>query len=158
MTDLENLFNTTSTKDVPLQSQGIDDEGQADEERPSNREISPKQNLRITPQTLPQLDTLARPDTLFLHQIPYHMTVKMTQSGILVQGSHHPSLELLAGYFSKWTRTLKNDTRKVRISISFLLIHLIAVCKSLVPFSGFSEFGGENTQISPEFGANRANT
>lgn len=124
MTDLENLFNTTSTKDVPLQSQGIDDEGQADEERPSNREISPKQNLRITPQTLPQLDALARPDTLFLHQIPYHMTVKMTQSGILVQGSHHPSLELLAGYFSKWTRTLKNDTRKVRISISFLLIHL----------------------------------
>jgi hypothetical protein len=28
----------------------------------------------------------------------------------------------------------------------------------LVQFSGFSEFGGENTQISPEFGANRANT
>ncbi len=34
----------------------------------------------------------------------------------------------------------------------------IVVCKSLVQFSGFSEFGGENTQISPEFGANRANT
>ncbi len=34
----------------------------------------------------------------------------------------------------------------------------IVVSESLVQFSGFSEFGGENTQISPEFGANRANT
>jgi len=34
----------------------------------------------------------------------------------------------------------------------------IVVCKSLVQFSGFSEFGGENTQISLKFGANRANT
>jgi len=33
----------------------------------------------------------------------------------------------------------------------------IVVCKSLVQFSGFSEFGGENTQISLKFGANRAN-
>jgi len=34
----------------------------------------------------------------------------------------------------------------------------IVVCKSLVQFSGFSEFGGENPQISLKFGANRANT
>jgi len=33
----------------------------------------------------------------------------------------------------------------------------IVVCKSLVQFSGFSEFGGENPQISLKFGANRAN-
>ncbi len=36
--------------------------------------------------------------------------------------------------------------------------YIIVVSESLVQFSGFSEFGGENTQISPEFGANRANT
>jgi len=35
---------------------------------------------------------------------------------------------------------------------------LIVVFESLVQFSGFSEFGGENPQISLKFGANRANT
>ncbi len=34
----------------------------------------------------------------------------------------------------------------------------IVVSESLVQFSGFSEFGGENPQISLKFGANRANT
>jgi hypothetical protein len=34
----------------------------------------------------------------------------------------------------------------------------IVVFESLVQFSGFSEFGGENPQISLKFGANRANT
>ncbi len=38
------------------------------------------------------------------------------------------------------------------------LAEYIVVSESLVQFSGFSEFGGENPQISLKFGANRANT
>jgi len=32
----------------------------------------------------------------------------------MIQGSHEPSLELLSRYFDKWTKTLNNDSRKVR--------------------------------------------
>ncbi len=39
-----------------------------------------------------------------------------------------------------------------------LPVPIIVVSESLVQFSGFSEFGGENPQISLKFGANRANT
>jgi len=46
---------------------------------------------------------------------------------------------------------------KIHVLVSELIVPIV-VCESLVQFSGFSEFGGENTQISPEFGANRANT
>jgi len=38
-----------------------------------------------------------------------------------------------------------------------MYIRYIVVSESLVQFSGFSEFGGENPQISLKFGANRAN-
>ncbi len=40
----------------------------------------------------------------------------------------------------------------------YLISISIVVFESLVQFSGFSEFGGENPQISLKFGANRANT
>ncbi len=43
-------------------------------------------------------------------------------------------------------------------STSLVLSPAIVVSESLVQFSGFSEFGGENPQISLKFGANRANT
>ncbi len=53
---------------------------------------------------------------------------------------------------------LAKKAEKTRRIEERMLVSIIVVSESLVQFSGFSEFGGENTQISPEFGANRANT
>ena len=119
MKDLENLFNkscpsNTPTNKLPVRRKDICDEGWVDVEMQLNRPGPPVMNLPTKPQGLPKLDTLARPDTLFLHQMPYHMTVRVTRKGTLVQGSHQPSLELLASYLKKWTRPMKHDVRKVR--------------------------------------------
>lgn len=122
MPDLLNLFNETppnnaSAQKLPMPSQGTEDEGWAAVEIPSNRQGPPKVDLPTTPQALPQLDAPLRPDMLFLQQLSYHMTLKMSRKGIVVDGSHRPSLELLSSYFSRWTRTLRNDSRSVRKSV-----------------------------------------
>ena len=102
--------------------EGTDDGGWADIKLPS-RGRGPLENEQpAIPKSLPHFDTLARPDVLFLDQLPYHMVIKMASKGIVVQGSHHPSLELLASYFTKWTRTMRNDVRKVRSFVHIVLI------------------------------------
>jgi hypothetical protein len=62
---------------------------------------------------LPTLESLPRPDELLLRP-PYHMVVYVSiYSGIEVQGSHSPSLKLLADYLKRWCRANVNDTRSV---------------------------------------------
>ena len=62
---------------------------------------------------LPSLDALPRPERLFESQLPYHLIVKVLHNGIVVQSSHQPSLELLASYLIKYTKSMKNVSTKV---------------------------------------------
>lgn len=64
--------------------------------------------------TLPSIEMLARPDELLLKP-PYHLTITQTDfTSIEVQGSHSPTLQLLADYLQKWCKTNHQDSRNVR--------------------------------------------
>ena len=73
-------------------------------------------------ESLPDLDSLPRPERLFETTLPYHMIVRIRESnvnsGIVVQSSHQPSLELLAAYLTKYTKSMKGVSTKVRESSS----------------------------------------
>ena len=63
---------------------------------------------------LPTVASLPRPDELFLRP-PYHLVVTGSHGGeIEIQGSHSPSLQLIADYFKRWCRVNPHDTRNVR--------------------------------------------
>lgn len=76
-------------------------------------------------ESLPELDSLPRPERLFETTLPYHMIVRIRESnvnsGIVVQSSHQPSLELLAAYLTKYTKSMKGVATKVRESFSHAL-------------------------------------
>jgi hypothetical protein len=60
---------------------------------------------------LPSLESLPRPDELFLRP-PYHMIVAdYGKKKIVVQGSHSPSLQLLGEYMKRWCRLNHQDSR-----------------------------------------------
>ena len=71
-------------------------------------------NILSIPTRLPALASLAKPETLFLSQVPYHIILQIRHNSISVQGSHQPSLQLLNDYFEKYARIDRNDSRKVR--------------------------------------------
>ena len=62
---------------------------------------------------LPNVQSLPRPDELFL-RAPHHLTVSAGHDGVEVQGSHSPSLKVLAEYFKKWCRVNHFDSTAVR--------------------------------------------
>lgn len=66
------------------------------------------------PSAIPSLSELPRPEVLFASQTPYHLIVKVVHDGMVVQGSHQGSLELLAGYLQRYTRDIENISVKVR--------------------------------------------
>lgn len=60
---------------------------------------------------LPSLESLPRPDELFLRP-PYHIIVAdYGNKKIVVQGSHSPSLHLLGEYMKRWCRINHQDSR-----------------------------------------------
>jgi hypothetical protein len=63
---------------------------------------------------LPNIKTLERPEDL-MKRPPYHLIMTHTQYGkfITIQGSHQPSLELIAEYFKKWTKKNHNQSNRV---------------------------------------------
>ncbi|CAK5267668.1 unnamed protein product [Mycena citricolor] len=61
---------------------------------------------------LPVVDALARPRELFATASPHNLIVEERNGSIVVQGSHEPSLELLASYLSKWGKSNPNDSTK----------------------------------------------
>lgn len=63
--------------------------------------------------SLPTLSTLPRPDNLFPTLLPYTLIVRRTGSGIDIEGSHQPTLELISEYFKRHARKNLNDTRQV---------------------------------------------
>ncbi|KAJ6619865.1 hypothetical protein B0H10DRAFT_1126150 [Mycena sp. CBHHK59/15] len=61
---------------------------------------------------LPVLDVLSRPQELFKTTGPYILIVEERGAAIVVQSSHEPSLELLAAYLNKWSKSNPNDSLK----------------------------------------------
>lgn len=62
---------------------------------------------------MPSVDSLPRPDQLFLRP-PYHLTVTTAgNSSIELQCSHSPTLQFLADYLKRWCRVNHNDTTNV---------------------------------------------
>ncbi|EPE05229.1 hypothetical protein F503_03834 [Ophiostoma piceae UAMH 11346] len=61
---------------------------------------------------LPSVESLPRPDELFLRP-PYHIIVSdYGAKKVIVQGSHGPSLNLLGEYMKRWCRINHQDSRK----------------------------------------------
>lgn len=67
---------------------------------------------RTTVQFLPNVQSLPRPDELFLRP-PYFLTVIPSSGEIEIQGSHSPSLKFLADYLERWCRVNHHDTTAV---------------------------------------------
>jgi hypothetical protein len=67
---------------------------------------------------LPQVGMIDRPEEL-LQRPPYFLFIRSMDQKLVVQGSHQPSLELLADYLKKWGKTnqqLHNRVSVVRIA------------------------------------------
>lgn len=111
MTEFEKLFAPSSNQISSAQAEGAEDEDWANVTLPSRTR---GQATDIAPMVMPSLDELPRPEMLFAAQVPYHLIVKIVHNGIVVQGSHQGSLELLAGYLQQYTRNIQNVSVKVR--------------------------------------------
>ena len=110
MADFEKLFTQRAAQAISPQARGAKDEDWADVTLPST---NGRQASAMAPTTMPSLDELPRPEILFASQIPYHLIVKVVHDGMVVQGSHQGSLELLARYLQKHTRNVENVSIKV---------------------------------------------
>ncbi|KAF9525070.1 hypothetical protein CPB83DRAFT_909470 [Crepidotus variabilis] len=83
---------------------------QAAAERPSQAANIPMSQSKTT--KLPSLDTLYRPAELFKAATPYTLILDASTSPLVVQGSHQPSLELIAAYLKKWAKINTQDSQK----------------------------------------------
>jgi hypothetical protein len=79
---------------------------------------------------LPVLDALPRPSELFKLSGPYILIFEERVPHIVVQCSHEPSLELLAGYLSKWGKPNPNDSEKVCIAVHFIILRGVLTVRS----------------------------
>ena len=75
--------------------------------------VKESQKAATRVRSLPSLATLPRPDNLFTTLLPYTLIVRRTNSGIDIEGSHQPTLELISEYFKRHARKNLNDTRQV---------------------------------------------
>jgi hypothetical protein len=82
---------------------------------------------------LPAVGAVSRPARLFKSIAPYVLTVNATKIPLLVQGSHQPSLEYIAGYLKKWARIDQNNAAKVRASHSDALLGLLLIYSPKLP-------------------------
>lgn len=114
VTDLEKVFTQSSNQTTSMQAPGTDDEDWANVTLPSRTRGRASDTLAIA---MPDLDELPRPELMFATQTPYHLIVKLVHNGIVVQGSHQGSLELLAGYLQRYTRDIQNISVKVSCAI-----------------------------------------
>ena len=106
----ESDFQTMFDDDAP----GNDDEWtNVTTTIPARGQYEPASHGHLS-EVLPSLDALPRPERLFESQLPYHLIVKILHDGMVVQSSHQPSLEILAGYLTKYTKSRKNVSVKVR--------------------------------------------
>jgi hypothetical protein len=64
--------------------------------------------------SLPLLNTLSKPESLFSSLLPYFIVVTNSGASIHIQGSHQPTIDLVHGYFQMHTRKNMNLTTQVR--------------------------------------------
>lgn len=110
MSELEKLFTQSSNQASSAQAQGAEDEDWANVTLPSRIR---RQTIDMASTVMPSLPEISRPESLFAAQTPYHLIVRVIHNGMVVQGSHQGSLELLAGYLQKYTRDVENISVKV---------------------------------------------
>ncbi|MCJ1239859.1 hypothetical protein MMC14_007857 [Varicellaria rhodocarpa] len=110
-TDLDKLFSPISSE--KKETDVINAEGLSRIYGASDPPIQSGRALASHLKSLPALDTLHGPHVLFPQQTPYHITVRSSKTTINIQGSHQPSLELLANYLKKWINTRMVDFRKL---------------------------------------------
>ncbi|KAJ6591466.1 hypothetical protein DFH09DRAFT_1273405 [Mycena vulgaris] len=105
--DFENLFNT----EIDAKDDDWADVAAETRAAAKGATISfPNEAPSVT--RLPVLDGLARPQELFTSTGPYILIVEERGAMIVVQSSHEPSLELLAAYLNKWSKSNPNDSLK----------------------------------------------
>jgi hypothetical protein len=86
---------------------------------------------------LPAINMIDRPEDL-CRRPPYHLIVRSTDRKVVVQGSHQPSLELLAEYLKKWSKINHNFVNKVcgtelqmdTADNEYSLLQLRSLCKA----------------------------
>ena len=111
--DLWSLFDQSSQN--PEAASKADDGGGATVNLPfGDKQVASPTST--APTILPSISSLAKPETLFSSQVPYHMILQVMPSCIIVQGSHQPSLKLMKEYFQKHARIDRNDSNMVRAS------------------------------------------
>lgn len=72
--------------------------------------------------SLPSIDTLGKPETMFTSLLPYYVVITNSGAHIHVQGSHQPTLDLVHNYFRMHTRKNMNLTTQVYLSYLFLIL------------------------------------
>ncbi|KAJ7130621.1 hypothetical protein C8R44DRAFT_906299 [Mycena epipterygia] len=106
--DFENLFNTdVDAKDDDWADVAVETRATA---KPAAATFSSNEEPSVA--RLPVLDALARPHELFRNTAPYILMVEDRGATIVVQCSHEASLELLAAYLNKWSKSNPNDSLK----------------------------------------------
>ena len=110
--DLRNLFDEGSRNPEPV-SKGDDCEWATVNLHSKDKHIASVAST--SPSKLPSISSLEKPETLFSSQIPYQMILQITHNGLIVQGSHQPSLQLMKDYFQKYARIDRNDSNMVRV-------------------------------------------
>ena len=114
ITDFEDMFRDQEVAENSANAHKDLDEGWANVNLPSRT-----RDHVATLEPLPSLESLGRPETLFPSQLPYTLIVSGMGDALMVQASHQPSLELLASYLDRYTRTVDTNHRKVRLSAAF---------------------------------------
>jgi hypothetical protein len=112
---LENFFSADSVPGAEGDSTNKDDEWANVDETGEAQSISIRsKELDSSPDVLPSIETLARPDILFRSLTPYllHVTLYGVNK-LVVQGTHEPSLQLLSDYLQRWMKRDHRDIRKV---------------------------------------------
>jgi hypothetical protein len=83
---------------------------------------SQTQAAPVKVRTLPNVNTLPRPDMLFSTLLPYTVIVRKTGGGVDIECSHQPTLELISEYFKRHLRKNLNHSRQVRYSTIFIIL------------------------------------
>lgn len=91
---------------------------------PGGKDNQPAPPVKV--KSLPNIETLPRPDALFSTLLPYTVIVRRTGGGVDIESSHQPTLELISEYFRRHSRKNLNDSRQVRY-LSYLVEHLFYI-------------------------------
>jgi hypothetical protein len=130
-TDLENLFVADSVPGPDRESASKDDEWANVDETGEAHSISIRsKDVESSPDVLPSIETLPRPDILFRSLTPYLLNVTLHGvNKLVIQGTHEPSLQLLSDYLQRWMKRDHRDIRKVSpLDSRLLLSHHLSLC------------------------------